>query len=573
MSDIIPASKWLKVYSRDDLHGDLSAGITVGVLLVAQGMAYAMVAGMPPIYGLYASTIPLMIYAIFGSSRQLAVGPTALMALLTIAGVSTLAEPGSSAYIELVLMLALMVGILQFGLGLFRLGFLVNFLSHPVISGFTSAAAIIIGVGQLKHLLGMAMVRTHDIIQILSHVSQHLSTIHVETVLIGLGAISLIITFKKINRMIPGQLIVVLLGVVVVWLFELQETGVGIVGEIPRGLPSMSWVDFDLDQARALLPAAVAIALIGFMESYAIGKAIQAKHRNYTIYPNQELLALGLANLIGSVFQSFPVTGGFSRTAVNNQAGAKTGMASMISAALVILTLLFLTRLFYYLPLAVLAAIIIVAISGLIDLKEARHLWRTNRNDFWMLMVTFATTLAFGIEEGIAVGVLISLVMVIYRSTKPHIAHLGKVPGTRTYRNIDRFTNLEERTDILMLRFDAQLYFANIHVFKDAIDMMMERKGAGLRYIILDAQSINHVDSSAMQVLAELISDLKARGIDLFFADVKGPVRDAMARNGIRDQLGSDQFFMDVQSAVDFIDHGRSHTLDPESRYTSQANN
>lgn len=573
LAELVPSIAWLTKYDRDDLRGDLAAGITIGVLLIAQGMAYAMIAGMPPIYGLYASTVPLIIYAFLGTSRHLAVGPTALVSLLTLAAVSPLAEAGSAAYIQLVLTLALLVGLLQFSLGLFRLGFLVNFLSHPVISGFTSAAAIIIGVSQLKHLLGIEASKGHNVFETIQNLVGQISESHLPTMIIGFGGIAVLIVLRRINKMIPSQLIVVLGGVLVVWALQLADQGVAIVGDIPQGLPTFVWNGFDLVQIRSLIPAATAIALIGFMESYAVAQTIQSKHKNYTIRPNQELIALGLANVFGSLFQSFPTTGGFSRSAVNNQAGAKTGLASMISAGLVILILLFLTQVFYFLPLSVLAAIIVVAVLGLIDAAHTRHLWQANRNDFWMLLVTFLTTLILGIEEGIAVGVAISLAMVIYRSTKPHIAELGKVPGTRTYRNINRFENLEARDDLLLFRFDAQLYFANTNIFKHALERMMAQKGANLRAVILDAQSINHVDSSAMHVLEDLLEALAEQGISILLADVKGPVRDAMAKYGFTNQIGEDHFFMDVQSAVDFFDHGRAHTLDPTRRYTSQTNN
>ncbi|NND07056.1 MAG: solute carrier family 26 protein [Saprospiraceae bacterium] len=572
LSNIVPAVGWLSRYDRSDLRGDLTAGITIGVLLIAQGMAYAMIAGMPPIYGLYASTVPLIVYALLGTSRHLAVGPTAVVSLLTLAAISPLAEVGSAEYIQLALILALLVGLLQFGLGLFKLGFLVNFLSHPVISGFTSAAAIIIGISQLKHLLGLEISRGHNVFETLIHIITNISDSHTPTMIVGFGGIAVLLLLRWIHRMIPSQLVVVLGGVIFVWLLGLSDQGVAIVGTIPEGLPSFVWNGFSLEQLQSLLPAAMAIALIGFMESYAVAQAIQSKHKYYIIKPNQELLALGLANILGSMFQSFPTTGGFSRTAVNNQAGAKTGLASMISALLVVLILLFLTQVFYFLPLAVLAAIIVVAVIGLIDAKHTRHLWHADRSDFWMLMVTFLTTLILGIEEGIAVGVAISLVMVIYRSTKPHIAELGKVLGTRTYRNISRFEHLETRDDLLLFRFDAQLYFANTNVFKNVLERMMTKKGASLKAVILDAQSINHVDSSAMHVLEDILEELEKQSVQMLFADVKGPVRDAMAKYGLTDQIGRDRFFMDVQSAVDFFDHGASSTLDPEGTYTSQTN-
>lgn len=547
----IPILDWLPKYKGDWLKGDLSAGLTVGVMLIPQGMAYAMIAGLPPIYGLYASTVPLILYAIFGTSRQLAVGPVAMVSLLTAAGIGALAEAGTETYIALAIALAVFVGLIQFLLGAFRLGFLVNFLSHPVISGFTSAAALIIGLSQLKHLLGVNISRSHHVHEIVLQALERFGEINWITFLIGMAGIGIIILGKRINRAIPGPLLAVLFGILAVWGFGLTDAEVKIVGEVPKGLPSFGMPTFNLETIQTLAPIALAISLVSFMESIAVAKAIQAKHRDYKVEPNQELVSLGLANIGGAFFQSYPTTGGFSRTAVNDQAGAKTGMASMISAVLIILTLLFLTPLFYYLPNAILASVIMVAVFGLIDFKEAVHLWHSNRTDFVMLIVTFLATLTLGIEQGIGIGVVLSLAMVIYRTTRPHVAILGRVPGTHFYRNIERFPEVEQRKDLLILRFDAQLYFANTTYFKDKLEeFMMDRRGE-LKVIIINAESINNLDSSAVHALDEILDECRAEGVDLFFTGVKGPVRDAMAKGHLIEKIGKDNFFMSVQEAVD----------------------
>ncbi|MDX1410373.1 MAG: SulP family inorganic anion transporter, partial [Saprospiraceae bacterium] len=341
------------------------------------------------------------------------------------------------------------------------LGFLVNFLSHPVISGFTSAAALIIGLSQLKHLMGVDLARSHHVHEVVIDAIRHAGQTNLPTLVIGLGGIALIVLIRRLNKTVPGALLAVAAGILTVWALGLTGHGVKIVGEIPRGLPPVHLPSLHLDHIDRLIPIALTIALVGFMESFAVAKALQARHRSYKVLPNQELIALGAANIGGAFFQSYPTTGGFSRTAVNDQAGAKTGLASIVSAALIVLTLLFLTPLFHYLPNAILAAVIMVAVAGLIDIREARFLWKSNRTDFWMLIVTFLATLSLGIEQGIAAGVILSLVMVIYRTTRPHVAVLGQVPGTDTYRNTDRFYEVSERPDLLILRFDAQLYFAN----------------------------------------------------------------------------------------------------------------
>jgi SulP family sulfate permease len=562
----LPILDWLPKYKSTQLKGDLAAGLTVGVMLIPQGMAYAMIAGLPPIYGLYASTIPLILYAIFGTSRQLAVGPVAMVSLLTAAGIGVLAEGNMELYIVLAITLAFMVGAIQFLLGAFRLGFLVNFLSHPVISGFTSAAALIIGLSQLKHLLGVDIPRSHHVHEIVLNAIEQVGSINWATFAIGIGGIALIIGSKKISKAIPAQLVAVVVGILVVWGLGLTGQGVKIVGDVPSGLPSVSTPSFELGQLQSLLPIALTIALVSFMESIAVAKAIQAKHKNYKVIPNQELIALGIANIGGSFFQSYPTTGGFSRTAVNDQAGAKTGMASIISAVLIILTLLFLTSLFYYLPKAILASVIMVAVFGLIDYKEAIHLWKSNRTDFFMLIVTFIATLSLGIEQGIAVGVILSLVMVIYRTTRPHIAVLGKVPGSTYYRNLERFTEVEDRDDLLIIRFDAQLYFANTNFFKDTLEELSAKKGEALKYIIINAESINNLDSSAAHAVEEVVEDYKRLGITILFTGVKGPVRDAMSRAHLTEKIGEQNFFLSIQDAVDYIDQALTDEIKTERK-------
>ncbi|MEO1257535.1 MAG: solute carrier family 26 protein [Bacteroidota bacterium] len=554
IKQFIPALDWLPRYDKKNLKGDLSAGLTVGVMLIPQGMAYAMIAGLPPIYGLYASTVPLIIYALLGTSRQLAVGPVAMVSLLTAAGIGAIAEGGTETYVMLAIALAFFVGVIQFLLGVFRLGFLVNFLSHPVISGFTSAAALIIGLSQLKHLLGVEIARSHHVHEILMQAFEKIGEINWATFAIGIGGIFLIKGVKKINPSIPGPLLAVVFGILAVWGLGLAGQGVKIVGEVPGGLPSFGVPVFDMATIQTLLPVALAISLVSFMESIAVAKAIQSKHKDYKVEPNQELIALGAANISGAFLQSYPVTGGFSRTAVNDQAGAKTGMASIISAALIVLTLLFFTPLFYYLPKAILASVIMVAVFGLIDVQEAKHLWHADRSDFWMLVVTFVATLGLGIEQGIGIGVILSLAVIIFQTTRPHIAELGKVPGTHFYRNVERFRQVEERKDLLIVRFDAQLYFANINYFRDKMEELIIAKGNDLKTIIINADSINNMDSSAIHAVDDLVTDWRGNHLNVYFTGVKGPVRDAMVKGHLMDKIGEHNFFMSVQEAVDFCD-------------------
>jgi len=550
-----PILEWLPQYKRDQLQGDLSAGLTVGVMLIPQGMAYAMLAGLAPIHGLYAVTIPLMVYGIMGTSRQLAVGPVAMVSLLTAAGIGALQPATPELYLLYALTAALLVGVFQLAMGIFRLGFLVNLLSHPVISGFTSAAAIIIGLSQLKHLLRIDLPKSEHIQEMLLALAKNIGNTHLLTLGIGLVAIVVIKYGKKIHKSLPTSLIAVLLGILTVWGLNLTDLGIKIVGEVPSGLPGISTPSFDPTVWKSLLSVALTISLVGFMESFAVAKAIQAKHKNYKVDANQELIALGTANLSAAFFQGYPITGGFSRTAVNDQAGAKTGMASIFSAILIVLTLLFLTPLFYFLPNAVLAAVVIVAVIGLIDYKEAVHLWKEDRSDFWMLMATFVITLTMGIETGIGAGVVLSLAMVVYRSARPHIAVLGKVPNSDFYRNIQRFDNLEQREDILILRMDGPLYFANLNYFKEQLMNLMATRGEALKVIVINADSISHVDSSAVHALKDWVTEIQNQGYKLYFTNLIGPVRDIFAKSGLVELIGANNLFMSNQQAVDHFDN------------------
>lgn len=551
---LIPSVEWIKNYNKKWLSGDISAGLTVGVMLIPQGMAYSMLAGLPPIYGLYAVTIPLIIYALLGTSRQLAVGPVAMVSLLIASGVGQLSEAGSDEYITLSILLAFLVGSIQLSMGVFRLGFLVNFLSHPVIAGFTSSAAIIIGFSQFKHLLGVK-ISGEKFSEIFMQLLKEAGNIHIPTLIIGVVSVILLLLVKRFNKKIPGPLVVVILGIIVVYLGSLTNQGVKIVGDIPGGLPSFHIFSMNWDSIQTLLPTAFTIAFVGFMESIAVAKAIQARHKDYKLDANQELKALGIANIAGSFFKSFPVTGGFSRTAVNDQAGAKTGLASIISASLIIITLLFLTSYFYYLPNAVLAAIIIVAVYGLIDFKEAKYLWKTDRTDFFLFISAAIGTLVLGIEEGIILGVILSLALLIFRVSYPHYSQLGLINDGREFINVLRDKNAKIDNKIVIMRFDAQLFFANINYFKEKVELLIsERKNP--EFFILDARPVSTVDSTAIHALHELIDELKSSGVTFMIANVIGPVRDKLASSGITDQIGKEKCFISLFDAYQFAkDH------------------
>lgn len=544
----LPIAQWLPSYNKSFLSGDLSAGLTVGVMLIPQGMAYAMLAGLPPIHGLYAVTIPLLVYAMLGTSRQLAVGPVAMVSLLAAAGIGALEPQTTTDYLTYAFTLAFLVGIIQLGMGMLRMGFVVNFLSHPVLSGFTSAAAIIIGLSQIKHLFKIDLPRSEHAHEILWAMAHNIKDIHWITFTLGVAGIIIIKYGKKIHQRFPAPLAAVVFGILAVSIFGLDERGVAVLGEVPSGLPGLSTPSFDGSIWAQLFPVALAISLVGFAESFAVAKAIQQRHKDYQLRPNQELIGLGAANLGAAFFQGFPVTGGFSRTAVNDQAGAKTGMASIISTALIVLTLLFLTGLFVNLPSAILAAVVLVAVSGLIDFKEPMTLWKKDRSDFAMLLATFLATLTLGIEAGIIIGMVLSLVAVIYRASRPHMARMGRIPGTDIFRNIDRFSELEYNTDTLVVRIDGALYFANTEYIRSTLAKWMDEHP--IKQMIFDLSTVPHIDSSAAHTLHNWVHEWQKQGIRIAFSGTHGPVRDTLKSWSIVMLVGEDQCYLSVNDAL-----------------------
>jgi sulfate permease, SulP family len=563
LKTFLPILDWLPNYQKTDLKGDISAGLTVGIMLVPQGMAYAGIAGLPPVYGLYAALLPPLIYAVLGTSRQLAVGPVAMDSLLVAAGVSALASAGSEKYLALAFLLAFLMGLVQLLLGILRLGFLVNFLSRPVISGFTSGAAVIIAFSQLKHLLGIELASSNQIQGLMYELFFKIQTIHWLTLSLGIGSILVLKNIKKIQKDIPAALVVVALGILLAYAFQLDHWGLKIIKDVPQGLPNFRALNLQLIDIQALMPTALALALIAFVEAISVAKAVQAEHCTYEINANQELIALGSANLWSSFFQCYPTTGGFSRTAVNHQAGAKTNLAAIVSALVVALTLLFFTPWFYYLPQTVLAAIIWVAVLGLIDSKFPQFLWRNRREEFWLWLLTLLITLSVGIQEGILGGVFFSLAIMIYKTMRPHVAILGKLPETDTYRNITRFAQAETRPDVLVVRYDADLYFANVNHFREVFKSMIESKGNSLKLLIINADSINQIDSTALFMLDEFYQDLTSRGIQLYFTNIKGPIRDVLYRTGFTQKIGENSFFIDEAHAHAHYD--QLDTLDEQN--------
>ncbi len=548
----LPLLAQLDGYDRGAFRSDLSAGLTVGVMLIPQGMAYALIAGVPPVYGLYASLVPLVLYALFGSSRQLAVGPVAIVALLVATAVAPLAEGDPERYLQLTLLLAAMVGAIQLGMGVLRFGFLTNVLSRPVLAGFTSAAALIIGASQLRHLVGIPLPQSNHLHEVLGALLRSLGSVDPLPLAVGTGGILLLLALGRWGGRLPGALILVIIATLAVRLLGLDEAGLRTVGEVPGGLPVPGIPTLDARAAAELLPAALTIALLGFMESIAVAKVVAARHR-YDVDADRELVGLGLANLVGAFFRSFPVAGGFSRTAVNDQAGARTGIATLVAATVVGFTLLFLTGPFRSLPDAALAAIVLVAVSRLFDWKDAVHLWRVDRRDFAMMLVTFLATLAVGIEAGIIVGVAASLVALIWDTSRPHTAVLGRLPGTDTYRNVLRHPHAVPEPGVAILRVDATLCFANAEFLRDRVRGIVEPPGDAMRAprgLVLDFHAVNGLDSTALHQVEATLEDLRERGVRVRFAGVKGPVMDRLRRGGLDARIGPERFHHEVADAV-----------------------
>ncbi|MDG1027970.1 MAG: solute carrier family 26 protein [Flavobacteriaceae bacterium] len=554
MQRYFPFLEWIKNYDSDLFKGDLSAGITVAVMLIPQGMAYAMIAGLPPVYGLYAAIFPQMVYAFMGSSRHLAVGPVAMDSLLVATALNTIAVVDANHYISLAIFLALFMGLIQVFLGFLKFGFLVNFLSQPVISGFTSAAAVVIGMTQLKHVIGIDLPSHHLIQKIFHSLWQSNEEIHLFTLLITLGSIALIFAIKYLSHRIPAALIVVVASTLLTAQLSWNEKGLNIVGPIPEGLPSIQLQSISLEEVYQLLPMALTLALIAFLEAISVAKAIEIKEKKETINPNQELIALGTANILGSLFQSYPTTGGFSRTAVNHQSGAKTGIASLISATLVALTLMFFTDWFYHLPKAVLGAIILTAVINLIDLKYPYKLWKTHREEFFVLLFTFAVTLVMGIKEGILLGTLVALSLMIYRSSQPHIAVLGRIKGTTRFRNVLRFSEeIETFPGVLIIRFDGQLFFGNHTYFKKQIAKRLEEEKNKIQFLVIDAGPIHYIDASAYNTLENWVQDLQQKNIKVLWVKAIGPIRDIFYRDGLVKIVDKRNFFSNLDTAIKHI--------------------
>lgn len=560
---ILPAWRWIRRYTRADFGGDAVAGLVVAIMVVPQGMAYATLAGLPPEVGLYASIAPLVAYALFGTSRALAVGPVAVLSLMTATSLAGLAEPGTAAYGQAAVILALLGGVLLLALGVLRLGFLVNFLSHSVLSGFISASAILIALGQAKVLFGIETPRADTFLDTAKQLALHLGGMHGPTALIGLAAVALLLLARKplarrlaAHRIRPsvaeplakmGPLLAVALGIAAVIAFDLDRAGVKLVGDIPAGLPPLAVPRFDADLWRGLLGGAALIALVGYVESVSVAKALASKRRE-RVDPDQELIGLGAANLAAGFTGGYPVTGGFARSVVNFAAGARTPFAAVITALLTAATVATVAAAFRYLPQAVLAAVIVVAVLPLVDFAALRRAWRYDKADALTLAATFAGVLAVGIELGIAIGATLSLAIHLYRTSRPHVAVVGRVGTSEHFRNVERHT-VETLPHVLAIRVDESLYFPNTADLEDRIlAMVVERPE--LRHVVLIASAVNSIDASALETLEALIARLRDGGVTLHLAEVKGPVMDKLRRSDLLETLAPGRVFLSTHEAM-----------------------
>jgi SulP family sulfate permease len=525
---------WLRGYDRSDLPRDVSAGITVGVLLVPQGMAYASLAGMPPITGLYAALAALVIYALIGTSSHLSYGPVALVSLLTASAVGPLADGDPLRFGLLAGALAVIVGAMHIVLGFLRAGAIVDLIAHPVVVGFTAAAGLVIGLTQARDLLGIDVGRSERAVDAILAIAAGIGTIQPATFAVGLVAIALLIGLRRILTILPPAIVVVALGVVATTLLQLEERGVRIVGEIPAGLPRPALPFVPLADVAALIPLAAVIALVSFAESISIGKSIAGRSRE-TLAANRELIASGAANLAAGAVGGFPVAGSFSRSFLMFTSRASTAASGLVAALLVTLTLTFLTPLLEPLPRAVLAAIVVVTVIGLVDVREARRVARVDRRDGVVLVITFVATLVLGIEAGLAVGVGANLVAHVVGGMQPDLVVLGRIQGTHEYRNIDRQPGVTAE-DGLVLRLDGPLDFLSARTFASRVRALVAVRPE-LRWIVLNCAAMTRLDSTGLHTLHDLQEQMRTAGIDLRFATMRWQLREVVARADLAGEL------------------------------------
>lgn len=578
----LPMLAWARHYDRAAATKDSLAALIVTLMLIPQSLAYAMLAGLPPVTGLYASMLPLIAYTLFGTSRTLAVGPVAVVSLMTAAALGPLFAPGSAEYAAAAMLLALLSGAVLLLMAALRLGFLANFLSHPVISGFISASGILIALGQLKHILGIS-IDGENAVQLLAALLTALPGAHLPT--LAIGGSSLLFLYLVRSRlsvwlqhlgMSPhiagtltkiGPVAALLLAIAAVSAFGLADVGVRVVGEVPRGLPSLSLPMLEPALILQLLPAAVLISLVGFVESVSVAQTLAAKRRE-RIEPNQELVALGGANVAAALSGGFPVTGGFARSVVNFDAGAQTPLAGALTVLGIGITVLLFTPLFHNLPHAVLAATIIIAVLSLVDLSALRRTWRYSRQDAAAMAATMLGVLLIGVESGILLGVGLSLLLFLWRTSQPHIAVVGQLPGSEHFRNVERFAVVQSPR-VLSVRVDESLYFPNARFLEDRIAELIGRHPQA-EHLVLMCPGVNLIDASALESLEAITARLHAAGIQLHLSEVKGPVMDRLRHSNFLSDFGGQVFISQYEALLALDPDTTFHALErPRERFAS----
>lgn len=550
----LPIISWGKRYDSNALSNDLIAAVIVTIMLIPQSLAYALLAGLPPEAGIYASIVPILLYAVFGTSNALAVGPVAVVSLMTASAVGQIAQSGTAGYAVAALTLALLSGVFLLLLGVLRLGFLANFLSHPVISGFITASGLLIATSQVKHLLGIAA-EGGTLIDMVVSLSRHLGQVNAVTLIIGLGSTGFLFWVRKGLKPLlrraglgprmadiatkAGPVLAVIATTTAVWALDLTAQGVAIVGEVPQSLPPLTMPDLSPDLIGQLAIPAVLISIIGFVESVSVAQTLAAKKRQ-RIDPDQELIGLGAANIGAAFTGGYPVTGGFARSVVNFDAGAQTPAAGAFTAIGLAIAAIALTPMVHFLPKATLAATIVVAVLSLVDFGILRKTWAYSRSDFTAVAITIMLTLGLGVEIGVAAGVMTSIGLHLYQSSRPHVAEVGLVPGTQHFRNINRHQVQTDPT-LLTLRVDESLYFVNARFLEDLIQSRVS-EGCAIRNVVLMFPAVNAVDYSALESLEAINERLTGLGIGLHLSEVKGPVMDRLKTTNLLDHLNGQVF-------------------------------
>lgn len=563
LKNLLPVLQWLPAYRRADLPHDLTAGVITAVLLIPQAMAFAALAGLAPAVGLYASILPPLLYALLGSSRTLSVGPVSITALMVASAVGSGAS--ETGHLATVLTLTGLSGALFLLMAVLRLGALVHFISHPVLSGFTSAAAVMIILSQIGALTGIAMPRGIATLELVPALLQHLEMLHAPTLAIGAGTLAALVagrgplrralgaaglsplTVTAISRATPLLVLAGATGLAVAG--GPAVAGVALVGDIHAGLPPLTFGLLEPGQVTSLLPSAILISLIGYVQSVSVGKAM-AHRRRQRLEPNQELLALGVANAGAAFTGGMPVAGGFSRSMVNFDAGARTQLAGVVAAGLVAAAALVLTPLFTHLPRASLAAVIVVAVTSLLDWREALAVWRYDAGEFLALAATFLGVLGLGLEWGLLTGAGVALALELWRSGHPHFAVVGRVPGTEHFRNVRRH-QVETWPELVLLRVDESLFFANASLLEDVVGDALARQPSAVGLVLI-CSAVNRIDYSALETLESMSRELREAGVRLHLAEVKGPVMDRLEATGFRARFPG-EIFLSTEQAVEAL--------------------